>query len=57
MLRAERRTDMKKLLIAFRNFVNASRNYTIWNAGTTRDIAHGSKNPLHKPVATSEKSP
>ena len=29
----------------------------IWNAGTNRDIAYGSNNPLHKPVATSEKSP
>ena len=28
----------------------------IWNTGTTRDIAYGSNNPLHKPVATSQKS-
>jgi len=29
----------------------------IWNAGTISDIAYGSNNPIHKPVATSEKSP
>ena len=29
----------------------------IWNAGTTRDIAYGSNNSFHKPVATSEKFP
>ena len=28
----------------------------IWNAGTTRDIAYNSNNPLHKSVAISEKS-
>jgi len=28
----------------------------IWNAGTIHDIAYSSNNPLHKPVATSEKS-
>jgi len=28
----------------------------ICNAGTIRDIAYGSNNPLHKPVARSEKS-
>jgi hypothetical protein len=26
-------------------------------AGTTRDVAYGSHNPLHEPVVTSEKSP
>ena len=29
----------------------------VWNAGTTRDMVYGSNNPLHTPVATSEKSP
>ena len=29
----------------------------IWNACATLDIAYGWNNPLHKPVATSEKSP
>jgi hypothetical protein len=29
----------------------------IWNAGTIRDIAYGSNNPLHKPVARPEKPP
>jgi len=29
----------------------------IWNTGTTCDIMYSSNNPLHKPVATSEKSP
>ena len=29
----------------------------IWNAGTIRDNAYGSNNPLHEPVATSEKPP